>query len=134
MQSSLWFFNQVRLTRVTTFRAEQDGKPRKQNGRISASGTLPEKHLSSQTLLTLPEESCVDDFRNGPGQKFFQDFPTPSLLEEAQEEYLKCGYEIPPGDGIRKLPFPVQSWKRDIFKLEDFVEIDRHATQVTSLL
>ncbi|XP_064609540.1 uncharacterized protein LOC135473611 [Liolophura sinensis] len=122
--------SQARLTRVTTFRAVQDVKPRKQNGRISAFRNGNEKHHSSQTLLTLPEESCVDDFRNGPGQKFFQDFPTPSLLEEAQREYSKCGYEVSTAGGIRKLPFPAQNWKRDVFKLEDFVEIDRHATQM----
>lgn len=65
---------------------------------------------------------------------FFEKFPTPRLLREAQEEYRSINLD-PPLDATGKpLPFPTPSDKQDIIDRQAIETIDSHALEAPRVL
>ena len=64
---------------------------------------------------------------------FYDKFPTPGLLREAQEEYRTIGLD-PPLDATGKpLPYPAMTSKSDIMDIDAINAIDSHALEVSQL-
>ena len=65
----------------------------------------------------------------------FSEFPTVDLLAEAQVVYaatnVQTNVHVKRVDGGVPDPLPPPTTKRDVFKSEEFKEIDAHARQVT---
>ena len=62
---------------------------------------------------------------------FFEKFPTPRLLREAQEEYRSINID-PPLDATGKpLPYPTPTNKDEIIDREAIEAIDAHALGVS---
>ena len=63
----------------------------------------------------------------------FSEFPTVDLLAEAQVVYAATDVHVKRVEGGVPNPLPPPTKKRDVFKPDQFQEIDAHAGQVTRL-
>ena len=64
---------------------------------------------------------------------FFDKFPTPKLLREAQEEYRSICLDPPLDDTGKPLPYPTPVSKSDLIDREAVEEIDAHALGVSKV-
>ena len=64
---------------------------------------------------------------------FFDKFPTPKLLREAQEEYRSIVLDPPLDDTGKPLPYPTPVSKSDLIDREAVEEIDAHALGVRNV-
>ena len=60
----------------------------------------------------------------------FTGFPTVDRLAKAQAEYAAAKLPVKRGDNGVPEPFPPPTKKADVFRPEDFKDIDAHARQV----
>ena len=64
-------------------------------------------------------------------EKFHVQAPTPQLLRKAQKAAVDLRRPIPRDGQGRILPHPSRGTKSDIFKKEDFKEVDNHSLNVS---
>ena len=62
----------------------------------------------------------------------FTEFPSPDRLARAQRDYTAANVEHPLYEDGIPLPFPPPTRKADVFRAEDYRDIDEHALQTSA--
>ena len=61
----------------------------------------------------------------------FTEFPSPDRLARAQRDYAAANVERPLDENGIPLPFPPPTRKADVFRVEDYKDIDEHALRAS---